>query len=190
VLAGLLEPSTGTVLTDDAPIGRARAAWFRRIAYVPQSIFILEDTVRANVLFGSSRQEDDEAIWTALELAQLAEKIRSLPNGLDSAVGESGALLSGGERQRLGIARALYRKPEFLILDEATSALDGATERLLMEGIAAHFPGITILTIAHRVSMARRSDTIILMDRGRIDDLGAFDELVSRKPTFRHLIAL
>ena len=190
ILTGLLEPTTGAALVDGVPMGGGRKDWFRRIAYVPQSIFILDDTVRANVLFGAEQESDDVAIWTALELAQIAGKIRSLPKGLDTPVGDSGALLSGGERQRLGIARALYRRPEILVLDEATSAIDGPTERLLVDAIVEHFRDLTIVTIAHRVSMARRSEMILYMEEGRIVESGTLDELVDRSPAFRHLIAL
>jgi len=193
IATGLLEPTAGAVLVDGVPLAADRPAWFRKIAYVPQSVFLLDDTVRANVAFDfdchAIREKcDDAAIWEVLELAQLEETIRRLPLGLDTPVGENGSALSGGERQRIGIARALYRRPEVLVMDEATSALDGATEARLMAALIQGYEGTTIITVAHRVSLAKMSNLVVWLDDGQLVGKGSYEVLYERSAAFRPVL--
>ena len=127
--------------------------------YIPQLIYILDDTIRNNVIFGEGEVDDDK-VWKALENAQLAEFVKNLDDGLDTVVGERGIRLSGGQRQRIGIARALYTNPKILILDEATSALDNETETAVMESIERLKGSHTMVIIAHRLSTIRNCDEI------------------------------
>jgi ABC-type multidrug transport system fused ATPase/permease subunit len=189
VLIGLLPPSAGRVTVDgiplDAPAGRA---WRRRIGYVPQTIFLLDDTVRRNVAFGlPDRDIDDARIRRALDAAQLGGLIASLPEGIDTEVGERGLRLSGGERQRIAIARALYHDPDVLVFDEATSALDAATEEALSGAITALAGRKTILLIAHRLTTVRRCDRLVVVDAGRLVSEGTWETLLAESPAFRRL---
>ena len=143
--------------------------WRTKVSYVPQEVFLLDgsvgDNVRFNRMDGSPRLDD---LWSALERAQIADFIRTLPDGIDTVVGERGVRLSGGQRQRLGIARALFRNPEVLVLDEATSALDTATEAAVADTIASLRGTLTMVIIAHRLSTVRDCDSLVLLDQGRI----------------------
>jgi ABC-type multidrug transport system fused ATPase/permease subunit len=159
--------------------------WHKRIGYIPQTIFICDDTIRCNIAFGVDFNAiDDEAVARAVRLAGLLPMVASKPDGLQTVVGDRGIRLSGGERQRIGIARALYNDPEMLILDEATSALDNETERLIMDEIYSLSPAKTIVIIAHRLSTVERCDRIFLMEAGQIVDVGRFDEIKERHPEF------
>ena len=142
--------------------------WSKIIGYVPQSVFLIDDTLRNNVSFGIPEEEiDDELIWQALEQAQLKEFVEKLPNGLDTMVGERGVKFSGGQRQRVAIARALYYNPDILVLDEATSALDAETETAVMEAIEA-LQGIkTLIIVAHRLSTIRNCNRIVEIKEGQ-----------------------
>jgi len=159
LVLGLLAPRQGVILADGRDIREDLARWRQITAYVPQSVCLLDDTIRANVAFGVPREEvDDAAVLAALTDARLADTVAALPDGLDTLVGDNGAALSGGQRQRLGIARALYRKPELLILDEATSALDQTTESEVVAALE-HLRGkLTMLVIAHRLSTIESCD--------------------------------
>ena len=166
VLAGLLEPDTGRVLVDGAPVSRAHR---RRIAWVPQIPFLADDTLRRNVAFGLGDDEIDAArVDAAMEAARLGDFVRSLPEGLETRAGEAGILLSGGERQRLGIARALYAGSEILLLDEPTSALDLSTERELMDTLSALAPERTVVVASHRPAAVERAARVVLLERGRV----------------------
>ena len=168
LVLGLLTPQNGAILADGRDIREDLVRWRKMTAYVPQSIYLLDDTVRANVAFGVPREEiDDAAVRAALEAAQLADTVASLPQGLDTMVGEGGVTLSGGQRQRLGIARALYRKPSLLVLDEATSALDQATEAEVVAALE-HLRGkLTMLVIAHRLSTIESCDRKITIGESK-----------------------
>jgi ATP-binding cassette, subfamily B, bacterial PglK len=169
VLLGLLEPTSGQVLVDGRDIREDLAAWQRQIGYIPQQIYLSDDSIRRNVAFGIPDDKiDDNRVWAALESAQLHDFIRSLPEGLDASVGERGVRLSGGQRQRIGIARALYHDPSVLVMDEATSALDHRTESLVMETIERLRVGRTIIAIAHRQTTVERFDTLAVVDGGSI----------------------
>lgn len=168
IILGLLRPQDGSVTMDGIDIHSIPSRWSKIVGYVPQTIFLIDDTVRRNISFGLPEDKiTDEGIWDALERAQLAEFIRSLPNGLDTIVGERGVKFSGGQRQRIAIARALYNKPEILILDEATAALDNETETAVMESIDALQGQITMIIVAHRLTTIRNCDKIYEIKDGR-----------------------
>jgi len=162
LVMGFLEPESGRVTVDGTDIRDNLRSWRSRIGYVPQNICLFDDTVRANVAFGAEpAQADDARVMKALELAQIADFVRTLPDGLDTKLGEFGARISGGQKQRIAIARALYLEPELLILDEATSALDDDTEAALIDALDALKGKVTILMIAHRTTSIRHSDRLI-----------------------------
>jgi ATP-binding cassette subfamily B protein len=170
LIIGLIEPDTGVIRIDDQPLDPAnRRAWMAQIAHVPQSIFLADDSIAANIAFGRRTSEiDHERLARVIAAARLTEFIADLPDGLETRVGERGIRLSGGQRQRIGIARALYKPAQILILDEATSALDDATEAAVMAGIAAFGERRTIIIVAHRQSTLAGCDQIITVERGRV----------------------
>ena len=159
MLLGLLEPSEGNILVDGVNINQSYCGWHKLVGYIPQLIYILDDTIRNNVIFGEGETDDDK-IWKALENAQLADFVKNLDEGLDTVVGERGIRLSGGQRQRIGIARAIYSNPKILILDEATSALDNETETAVMGAIKRLKGSHTMVIIAHRLTTIRNCDEI------------------------------
>lgn len=159
ILLGLLQPSSGNITVDGVDIFQDIKSWQRILAYVPQSIYLVDGTIRENIALGEKQELiNDEAIWQALKMAELDEFICQLPDGLETTVGEHGVKLSGGQRQRIGIARALYSKPQVLILDEATSALDSQTEQNITETILKIKGQLTIIAIAHRLSTLEKCD--------------------------------
>lgn len=161
IILGLLRPQGGSILCDDVDVYDNLRGWHKFLGYIPQSIYLIDDTIRNNILFGIPEKESsDDKVWEALESAQLADFVRGLDNGLDTMVGERGVRLSGGQRQRIGIARALYNKPQILVLDEATSALDTETETAVMESIDALHGNRTMIIIAHRLTTIRNCDYI------------------------------
>lgn len=169
IILGLLPPESGSVLVDSRNIKDNIEGWHHILGYVPQSIYLTDDTIRNNVAFGTSgKLINDADVWRALESAQLTEFVQSLPNGLDTIVGDRGVRLSGGQRQRIGIARALFSNPQVLVLDEATSALDYETEKAIMEAIESLKGKITMIIIAHRLSTIRNCDKIFEVQNGRI----------------------
>ncbi|MDQ4133852.1 MAG: ABC transporter ATP-binding protein/permease [Actinomycetota bacterium] len=191
VMLGLLDPRAGEVLIDGEPLSRRRTDWQLSIGYVPQEIVLVDDTMRANIAFGIAPDAVNERrLGDALAAAQLDAFVASLPDGLDTVVGERGVRLSGGQRQRIGLARALYHQPIVLVLDEATSALDSDTESRIMETIAALRRSLTIISVSHRLSTLKHCDRIYFMREGRIVDVGTFDELCGREPDFAQLVAL
>lgn len=161
VIMGLLQPEHGSVVVDGIRIETIPQKWSRLIGYVPQAVFLVDDTIRNNIAFGIQQDEiKDELIWSALEQAQLEEFVRSLPNELDTVVGERGVKFSGGQRQRIAIARALYYNPSILVLDEATSALDNETETAVMESIEALQGHKTLIIVAHRLTTIKKCNKI------------------------------
>ena len=169
IILGLLDPQDGRVLVDGVDIKNDLPAWLSQIGYIPQMIFMLDDTIRANVAFGVPKREiDDDQIWRVLREAALEEFVRSLPEGLDTQIGERGVRLSGGQRQRIGIARALYQNPEVLIFDEATSALDNDTESAIMESIHSLRGTKTMIIIAHRLTTIEACDHVYRVENGAI----------------------
>jgi ABC-type multidrug transport system fused ATPase/permease subunit len=181
VLLGLLKPTTGRVLVDGTDIHNNLRWWQDQIGYVPQSIFLTDDTLRRNVAFGLPKDEIDEvAIEAAIHSAQLEDFVASLPDGLDTIVGERGVRLSGGQRQRIGIARALYNNPDVLVLDEATSSLDTETEHGVMQAVQALQGEKTVIIVAHRLSTVEYCDRLYRLENARIVDEGTFSEVTSR----------
>ncbi len=169
ILLGLLKVRSGKITCDGVNIFDNYPAWLAQIGYIPQSIYLVDEPVRNNIAFGIADDEiDDERIWEVLEEAQLKDFIKTLPGGLDTAIGDRGVRLSGGQRQRLGIARALYHNPEILVFDEATSALDNETEQAVMEAINSFHGRKTMIIIAHRLNTIEKCDIIYKVDGGKI----------------------
>lgn len=169
ILLGLLELRTGTIYADGQDIKKHYREWLKNVGYIPQMIFMLDDTIRKNVAFGIPEEEiSEERVWEVLKEAQLDEFVRSLPEGLDTGIGERGIRLSGGQRQRIGIARALYEDPEVLILDEATSALDNDTEAAIMESINRLHGRKTLIIIAHRLQTIEKCDIVYRVADGKV----------------------
>ncbi len=188
VLTGLLVPTAGRILVDGRPLPAAPRAWQRTIGYVPQSVVLIDDSLRRNVALGVPPDAIDGArLGAAIEMAQLAELVAGLPAGLDTIVGENGVRLSGGQRQRIGIARALYHAPSVLVFDEATSALDHPTEAALLSAIEALRGTRTLIVVAHRLSSVRPCDRLVLLDEGRVAAVGGYDELLRDSADFRRL---
>jgi ABC-type multidrug transport system fused ATPase/permease subunit len=185
VLLGVLPPDTGVVsVAGKLPLD-AVASWPGAISYVPQDVTISNGTFRENVSLGYPAEvATDELVWSALEVAQLSEFVRKLPQGLDTQVGERGTKISGGQRQRLGIARAMFTQPKLLVLDEATSSLDGQTEADISDAIQALKGSVTVVMIAHRLSTVRNADQVIYMDHGKILARGSFEEVRNSVPDF------
>ena len=167
ILLGLLIPERGNIYADGVNIRDNFRGWLNNVGYIPQMIYMLDDTIRNNVAFGIA-EPSEERIWEVLREAHLDEFVKTLPDGLDTEIGERGIRLSGGQRQRIGIARALYRDPEVLILDEATSALDNDTEAAIMESINALHGKKTLLIIAHRLETIKKCDMVYRVENGKI----------------------
>ena len=179
IILGLLTPQYGEITVDGINIQDNVSDWQRLLGYIPQSIFLTDDTLASNIAFGVPEREIDyQRLEEAVETAQLADVVTRLPQGLKTVVGERGVMLSGGQRQRVGIARALYRNCEILILDEATSALDNETEKLVTDAISVLSGRKTLITIAHRLSTVRSCDRIYSLEKGRIIKVGTFEEVV------------
>lgn len=169
VILGILTPTSGTVMYGNMDVHKHPLKWSKKLAYIPQSIFLCDDTIRNNVAFGIDEDKiDDEKVWKALREAQLEQFVKSQPDGLDSMVGERGVRISGGQRQRIGIARALYDNPEILVLDEATSALDTGTESAVMEAIDKLSGTMTLIIIAHRLTTIKNCDYVYKVENGNI----------------------
>jgi ABC-type multidrug transport system fused ATPase/permease subunit len=181
LLLGLLDPRSGSIYLNNRDINDVKQQWQRIVGYIPQTIFLMDDSLRRNIAIGIADNEIDEvAIIEALKSAQLEDFVASLPEGLDTVVGERGVRLSGGQRQRIGIARALYHRPSVLVLDEATSSLDTETEHGVMQAVQALQGDKTVIIVAHRLSTVEYCDRLYRLDAGRIVDEGTFDEVMNR----------
>ncbi len=188
LLLGLLEPQEGKILVDGKNIHEQLSAWQTNVGYIPQSIYLADETLRNNVAFGIPEKEiDDAKVMQAIESAQLSEMVRRLPLGLDTMIGENGTRISGGQRQRVGIARALYHNPQVLVMDEATSALDNLTEKEITRSIEALKGDRTIIMIAHRLTTVENCDRLYMMKDGKIVDEGSYDDLVQKNRDFRRM---
>jgi ABC-type multidrug transport system fused ATPase/permease subunit len=190
IILGLLEPQEGKIYIDDKEINAAnRKNWQKNLGYVPQSIYLTDDTIRNNIAFGLKPGEiDDDRIIKAAKIANIHDFISSeLTEGYSTVIGERGIRLSGGQRQRIGIARAAYHDPLVFVLDEATSALDSLTENAIMDAIKYLSHKKTIIIIAHRITTVKNCDVIYIMDRGIIVDSGAYDELYSKNKVFKKM---
>jgi ABC-type multidrug transport system fused ATPase/permease subunit len=169
VLLGLLNIQEGSILADGVEVREHYEEWLKNIGYIPQTIFMIDASIRKNVAFGVPDEEiDDNKVWQALKEAQLDEFVRGLPEGLDTGIGERGIRLSGGQRQRIGIARALFEDPEVLVLDEATSALDNETEAAIMDSINRLHGRKTLIIIAHRLQTIEKCDMVYRVENGQI----------------------
>jgi ABC-type multidrug transport system fused ATPase/permease subunit len=185
VLLGVLMPDTGSVKISGASPLEAISKWPGAIAYVPQDVLVANGSIRENVALGYPLSAaTDELVSEALRIASLTDYVSSLPEGLDTNLGERGAKISGGQRQRIGIARALFTKPKLLVLDEATSALDGGTEENISSDIQKLKGSTTVVLIAHRLSTVRDADLVLYMDKGEIVARGTFDEVRNAVPDF------
>ncbi len=173
VILGILYPAKGTIRFGDMNVYEYPFTWAEKLAYIPQVIFLADESIRENIAFGIDRDKiDDDKVWAAVREAQLTDFIKSLPEGLDTKVGERGVRLSGGQRQRIGIARALYGDPELLVLDEATSALDNETEKAVMDAIDSLHGRKTMIIIAHRLTTIKNCDVIYRVAQGKIKPVG------------------
>ncbi len=167
IMLGLLKPERGRILADGVDTALNFRGWLNNVGYIPQMIYMLDDTIAGNVSFGT-KDPDEARIWEVLKEAHLDDFVRSLPEGLNTKIGERGIRISGGQRQRIGIARALYKDPEVLILDEATSALDNDTEAAIMESINALHGRKTLIIIAHRLETIKKCDMVYRVENGKI----------------------
>ena len=188
IILGLLESQKGTLEIDEKVITKQNSrSWQRSIGYVPQHIYLSDDTVAANIAFGIEAKDIDlVAVEKAAKIANLHKfLIDELPKQYQTTVGERGVRLSGGQRQRIGIARALYHKPNIIILDEATSALDNQTERAVMDAVNNLRKDTTIILIAHRLDTIKKCDRIFLLENGELKNEGSFEELTNIDENFR-----
>lgn len=186
IILGLLTPTSGAIEADDVDIHTNIRGWQDQIGYVPQSIFLTDDTLRRNVAFGlPDGQIDEAAVWSAIRSAQLDAFVKELPQGLDTVVGERGIRLSGGQRQRIGIARALYHDPSILVLDEATSSLDSATESGVMGAVRALHGKKTLIIVAHRTSTVEHCDRVFRLEKGRLIDEGEANSVLKNLSSVR-----
>lgn len=186
LMLGLFVPSSGRILVDGRDLQDDVAGWQRNIGLVPQDVYLMDDTIRRNVAFGTADQDiDDERVWKALRGAQVDKLVRSLPGELNAMIGERGDRLSGGERQRLGIARALYRDPEVLVVDEGTANLDNETEAAIVRTLAGLRGEKTIIVVAHRLALVTNCDRVYLLKQGQVQHSGAYSDLLSTEPGFR-----
>ena len=181
IIIGLLEPSSGEILIDGKKIGTKKILWQKQLGYIPQEIYLLDDTIRNNITFGIENDKiDEELLLDTIKKSQLENFINSLPNKLDTIVGERGARISGGEKQRIGIARALYNKPKIMIFDEATSALDIYNENKILEEVFENKKDKTLIIISHRNNTVKYCDSIYVMEDGKIIDNGSFEEIIKK----------
>jgi ATP-binding cassette subfamily C protein len=179
IILGLLKPSSGQILVDGSNIQQNMAAWQANLGYIPQSIYLMDDSIKNNVAFGVPEAEiSEEKLWQVLKMAQLKEFVESLPDGINTVIGELGVRLSGGQRQRIGIARALYHDSEILVMDEATAALDNETEQEVIKAIDMLCGQKTIIIIAHRLSTVKNCNVIYRLEAGKIVDSGSYEKVI------------
>lgn len=170
LILGLLHPQKGQIFIDGTDIFRVIRVWHEQIGYIPQSIFMLDDTIRHNICFGVEEEDiSEERMWQAVKEASLEDFVKSLPKGADTEIGERGVRLSGGQRQRIGIARALYRSPSILVFDEATSALDHDTEAAVMDAVRKLHGMKTMIIIAHRLTTIKDCDHVYRVENEKIE---------------------
>jgi ABC-type multidrug transport system fused ATPase/permease subunit len=184
-MLGILEPRKGQIFVSGEPVRSAISRWPGAVAYVPQNVMVIEGSIANNIALGYDEDSiNKQYVREALQIAQLWEFVDSLPNGIETKIGEGGIGLSGGQRQRLGIARAMYTKPKIIVFDEATSSLDGATENEVTQAISKLRSHATLVIIAHRLSTVANADQVIYLENGRILESGTFDEIRRSIPNF------
>jgi ATP-binding cassette, subfamily B, bacterial PglK len=182
IVLGLLAPVSGVIKVDGVDIQTNLRGWQDHIGYVPQSIFLTDDTIRHNIAFGISHSQIEESvIWSSLRAAQLEQFVKGLPEGINTKIGEAGVRLSGGQRQRIGIARALYHNPSVLVLDEATSALDNATESDFMKAVSSLKRDKTLIIVAHRLTTVEHCDYLFRLENGEIVEEGKVSKLLDKQ---------
>jgi subfamily B ATP-binding cassette protein MsbA len=188
LIARFIEPTSGSIELDGEPIHElTRASLRRQLALVSQDVVLFDDSIAANIAYGASRQASIESIRAAAEAAYLLPFIESLPHGFETPIGENAVKLSGGQRQRLSIARALLKDAPVLLLDEATSALDSESERFIQQSLDRLMRNRTTLVVAHRLSTIERADRIVVLEAGRIVEVGAHRDLLARGGLYSHL---
>jgi len=190
IILGLLIPQEGKIIVDDLEIAAQNiATWQRKIGYVPQEIYLSDDTIRKNIAFGVSENDiDNEQVKFAARIAAIDKFIEiELPKKYNTIIGERGVRLSGGQRQRIGLARALYRNPEILVLDEATSSLDGTTEEAVLKAIQSAAKSRTVIMIAHRLNTLKDCAQIYILEKGKIVGQGTYGELLAQNKHFRDM---
>jgi len=193
IIVGLLLPKEGNISIDDNTLQKSDIrSWQNELGYVPQQVFLYDETVIKNIAFGIEEgQIDLQKIQSVAKLVNMHDFItEELPDQYNTLVGENGVRLSGGQRQRLGLARALYREPSVLILDEATSALDGITENIIIESLKNISSDLTVIIVAHRLSTVKHADKIYLLKQGKVADEGTYDNLINSSPEFRKMAEL
>lgn len=191
LILGLLNPTRGAVTCGGQPIGDDLAGWYSGLGVVPQDVFLLNATLAENIAFGVPTADVDlDRVAEVLRLAELYDFVTELPDGAQTVVGERGVRLSGGQRQRIGLARALYRRPKFLVLDEATSALDNETEHQIANTLQRLNGKLTLIIVAHRLSTVRRADHLVFLEDGRIAAQGTFDQVRKSNERFARLVEL
>ncbi len=193
LILGLLQPTRGSVCVNDEDLTGQYETWRQCVGFVPQQVYLANDSVRGNIVFDGepdSPAADPERVDEVIDLVRLRPLLNDLADGVGTLIGERGTSLSGGQAQRIGLARALYRRPGFLILDEATSALDNLTEAEIGDALATMRGTTTMLIIAHRLSTVKGCDRLIYLEDGRVVAVATFDELVERAPGFRRLVEL
>ncbi len=189
VIVGLLVPTQGEVLIDGKGIKDNWLSWQHRIGYIPQNIYLSDDTIRRNIAFGLADEKiDEERVWSVLASAQLENFVKSLPAGLDTFVGERGIRLSGGQRQRIGIARSLYHNPDVLVMDEGTASLDNETEWEVMQAVKNLSGKKTIIIVAHRLGTVKSCDRLFFIKDGEVIDYGRYEELFNKSQEFKAMV--
>jgi ATP-binding cassette subfamily C protein len=190
ILLGLFEPTKGQVCVDGTDISDRITSWQSLLGYIPQDIFLLDNSIKRNIALGVYDEDIDwDNFEKALEMAQIGDMVRALPEGLETHTGERGVRLSGGQLQRVGIARALYNDPEVLVMDEATSSLDTSTEKMVMSALEKAKQGRTFIMIAHRLSTVKNCDIIYFLEDGEVADSGTYDYLAANSAGFKQMIA-
>jgi len=191
IILGLLQPVEGEILVDGLNVLTNPRGWQKRLGYVPQHIYLIDDTVKRNIAFGiDAAAIDDTRLNFVISMSNLERVVSELPQGLETVLGEQGIRLSGGQRQRVGIARALYLDPGVIVFDEATSALDSEAEHEISQAIQGLAQEKTLIIIAHRLSTVRMCKKLIFLNRGRVSDMGTFDELMGRNAHFQRMVHL
>jgi ATP-binding cassette, subfamily B, bacterial PglK len=188
ILLALFSPTSGTVKIDNRLLSQANSrGWRRSIGYVPQSIFLLDDSIANNIAFGRNGDVDMNEVQRVAKLAQVDDFVSSLPEGYVTPIGENGARLSGGQRQRIGIARALYGETDIILMDEATSALDPETEREVTKSILSLAGKVTMIVVAHRIAAIRHADKLLVLEKGTVAGEGTFDDLLISCKAFNRI---